>query len=171
MFWSARSSLLRAEGFSGSLDVLYEGLRISKLQFLIKKSMIIKKLQLYFFLQFLTSKPWIRIWISLEMLDPDPQHRKLADRPTWSKHAVPWVDEPNGPAPFLRWGVVSVRLAVAAHPIRPRHGCHWNRNDISIKDDIHSRLYFCSGVFFLPFRSRTGNLNFLSASLNAQTHN
>jgi hypothetical protein len=32
-----KSSLLRAEGFSCSLDVLYGGLGISKLQFLIKK--------------------------------------------------------------------------------------------------------------------------------------
>ncbi len=37
MFWSARCSLLRAEGFSCSLGVLYGGLGISKLQFLIKK--------------------------------------------------------------------------------------------------------------------------------------
>jgi len=31
MFWSARCSLLRAEGFSCSLGVLYEGLGIGKL--------------------------------------------------------------------------------------------------------------------------------------------
>jgi len=37
MFQSAGCSLLRAEGFSCSLEVLYEGLR-GKLQFLIKKS-------------------------------------------------------------------------------------------------------------------------------------
>ncbi len=37
IYWSAGCSLLRAEGFSCSLDVLYEGLGISKLQFLIKK--------------------------------------------------------------------------------------------------------------------------------------
>ncbi len=37
MFCSAGCSLLRAEGFSCSLGVLYGGLRISKLQFLIKK--------------------------------------------------------------------------------------------------------------------------------------
>ncbi len=36
-FWSARCSLLRDEDLSCSLDVLYGGLRISKLQFLIKK--------------------------------------------------------------------------------------------------------------------------------------
>jgi hypothetical protein len=37
MFLSARCSLLRAEGFSCSLDVLYGGLGISKLQFLFNK--------------------------------------------------------------------------------------------------------------------------------------
>ncbi len=37
MFLITRCSLLRAEGFSCSLGVLYGGLGISKLQFLIKK--------------------------------------------------------------------------------------------------------------------------------------
>jgi hypothetical protein len=37
MFLSTGCSLLRAEGFSCSLGVLYKGLGISKLQFLIKK--------------------------------------------------------------------------------------------------------------------------------------
>ena len=37
MFFSTGCSLLRAEGFSCSLGVLYGGLGISKLQFLIKK--------------------------------------------------------------------------------------------------------------------------------------
>jgi hypothetical protein len=37
LFWSAGCSLLRAEGFSCSLWVLYGGLRISKLQFSIQK--------------------------------------------------------------------------------------------------------------------------------------
>jgi hypothetical protein len=37
MFLSTGCSLLRAEVFSGSLSVLYGGLGISKLQFLIKK--------------------------------------------------------------------------------------------------------------------------------------
>ncbi len=36
IFWSADCSLLRTEGFSCSLDVLYRGLVIIKLQFLIK---------------------------------------------------------------------------------------------------------------------------------------
>jgi hypothetical protein len=57
---------LRAEGFSCSLGVLYEGLRISKLQFFIPKK--IDFFQLHFFPKiFLDPDP-----DSLEMLDPDP---------------------------------------------------------------------------------------------------
>ncbi len=40
MFWSAGCSLLRAEGFFCTLAVLYGGLGISKLQYLIKKKII-----------------------------------------------------------------------------------------------------------------------------------
>jgi hypothetical protein len=58
---------LRAEGFSCSLDVLYEGLGIRKLPFLIFEQEI--------FFQFWSSKPWIRIRIGIQpkMLDPDPE--------------------------------------------------------------------------------------------------
>ncbi len=49
IFWSAGCSVLRTQSFSCSLDVLYGVLRISKLQFLIKKK-ILRKIQLYFFL-------------------------------------------------------------------------------------------------------------------------
>ncbi len=62
MFLSTGYSLLRAEGFSCSLGVLYGGLGISKLQFLIKKIEI--KFPAINFLQFLAIKPWIR--------NPDP---------------------------------------------------------------------------------------------------
>jgi hypothetical protein len=69
-------SLWRAGGFSCSLDVLYGGLGISKLQFLIKKEE--KKFQLYFFLQILVIKTLDPYpdpdSNSLEILDPDPQH-------------------------------------------------------------------------------------------------
>ncbi len=51
-FFKYLYSLLRAEGFSCSLDVLYEGVRISKLQFLSKK--YTKQFSVvFFFLQFL----------------------------------------------------------------------------------------------------------------------
>jgi hypothetical protein len=59
MFLSTGCSLLRAEGFSCSLGVLYGGLGIIKLQFLIKKIEI--KVPAIKFLQFLVIKPWIRI--------------------------------------------------------------------------------------------------------------
>ncbi len=65
---------MRAEGFSCSLDVLYGGLGISKLQFLIKKRYK-TNFQLYIFLlQFLVIKtldPYPDP-DSLEMLDLDP---------------------------------------------------------------------------------------------------
>ncbi len=71
IFCSAGCSLLRAEGFSCSLDVLYGSLEISKLQFLIKK-----KIQTNFQLSsiFLSSvfghqtlnPDWIQIWIHLK---------------------------------------------------------------------------------------------------------
>ena len=62
-FWSAGCSLLRAEGFSCSLDVLYGGLWISYLHFFIKK--IIHFFQLYIFCNFWSSKPWIQIRIGI----------------------------------------------------------------------------------------------------------
>ncbi len=71
MFWSAGCCLLRAEGFSCSLDVLYVGLGISKLQFLIKQ--IKMKFPAVNFFQFLVIKPRIRI------RDPDPQLEKIQD--------------------------------------------------------------------------------------------
>jgi hypothetical protein len=63
MFLSTECSLLRDEGFSCSLGILYGGLGISKLQFLIKKIEI--KFPAKNFFQFF--KPWIRI------RDPDPE--------------------------------------------------------------------------------------------------
>ncbi len=58
--------MLGAQGFSSSLDILYGGVGISKLQFLTKKD--IKKFQLYFFsLIFWSSKPWILILIRIRL--------------------------------------------------------------------------------------------------------
>jgi hypothetical protein len=66
-FESAGCSLLRAEGFSCSLDVL----GISKLQFLIKKLSKIFYSCTSTFFQFWVRKPWIRIRIGIQpkMLD------------------------------------------------------------------------------------------------------
>jgi hypothetical protein len=52
-------SLLRAEGFFCNLDVLYGGLGIGKLQFLIPKKLNFFSGVIFF--QFLSLKPWIRI--------------------------------------------------------------------------------------------------------------
>jgi hypothetical protein len=59
IFLSTGCSLLRAEGFSCSLGVLYGGLRISKLQFLIKKIGI--EFPAIHFFHFKVIKPWILI--------------------------------------------------------------------------------------------------------------
>jgi hypothetical protein len=69
MFCSAGCSLLRAEGFFCSLDVLYGGLGIGKLQILIKK--ILHFFSAVIFFNFWLSKPWIRIYIQPKMLDTD----------------------------------------------------------------------------------------------------
>ncbi len=70
MFLSPGCSLLRAEGFSCSLGVLYGGLGISKLQYLIKK-IEIKFPAINFFSildhQTLDLDPQLE-----KMLDPDP---------------------------------------------------------------------------------------------------
>ncbi len=61
---------MRAEGFFYNLDILYGGLGIGKLQFLIKKIFCCN------FFQFLVMKAldpdWIRIGGHPKMLDPDP---------------------------------------------------------------------------------------------------
>ncbi len=80
MFLSTGCSLLRAEGFSCSLGVVYGGLGISKLQFLIKKIEI--KFPAINLFQFKVMKPgisyykkcWIRIRIrikSMRIRNPD----------------------------------------------------------------------------------------------------
>ncbi len=77
MFWSVGWPLLRAECFFYYLDILYGGLGIGKLQFLIKK----KKNSAVIFFQFLVIKAldpyWIRIRIHIglqhQTLDPDPE--------------------------------------------------------------------------------------------------
>jgi hypothetical protein len=72
IFLIAGCSLLRTEGFSWSLDVLYGGLGINKLKVLIKKRYRYKKNSavLYFFPIFgqQTLDPdWIRIWICIRI--------------------------------------------------------------------------------------------------------
>jgi hypothetical protein len=57
MFGSAVYFLLRAESFSCSLDVLYGGLGISKLQFLAIKTLDPDWIRIVF-----SVKCWIRFW-------------------------------------------------------------------------------------------------------------
>jgi hypothetical protein len=74
MFLSTGCYLLRAEGFSCSLGVLYGGLKISKLQFLIKK-IEIKFPAIIFFFNFKSSNPGSGSGIR----NPDPQLEKMLD--------------------------------------------------------------------------------------------
>ncbi len=75
MFWSAGCSLLRAEGFSCSLGVLYGSLGISKWQFLIKKIKI--KFPAVNFFNFRSSNPGSGSGIRIR--NPDPQLEKMLD--------------------------------------------------------------------------------------------
>ncbi len=61
MFCIAGCSLLRAEGFSCSLGVLYRDSGISNLQVLIKKIKIFYSFKFFSF-NFWSSKPWIQNW-------------------------------------------------------------------------------------------------------------
>jgi hypothetical protein len=72
--WSAGCPIFKDEGFSCSMDVVWGGLVIRKLQVLIKET--IQNCQLYFFPNFWS---WKLKTLdpdpdSLQMLDPDPQH-------------------------------------------------------------------------------------------------
>ncbi len=64
-FLSARCSLLRAEGFSCSLDVLYVGLGYSKLQFLIKKILIFCPSVNYFQCLVIWIRTNLKCWIRI----------------------------------------------------------------------------------------------------------
>ncbi len=75
MFLSTGCSLLRAEGFSCSLGVLYGVLGISKLQVLIKKIEI--KFPAINFFQIRSSNPGSGSGIRIR--NPDPQLEKILD--------------------------------------------------------------------------------------------
>jgi hypothetical protein len=75
---------LKAEGFFCKLNVLYGGLGIGKMKFLIQKFFFSAKI---FFLQFLVitalDPDWIRIRIGIQpkMLDPDPDEMNTDPQP------------------------------------------------------------------------------------------
>jgi hypothetical protein len=76
MFLSTGCSLLRAEGFSCSLGVLYGGLGIRKLQFLIKKIEIKFPAKIFFF-NFRSSN--LGSGSGIRIGNPDPQLEKMLD--------------------------------------------------------------------------------------------
>ncbi len=82
MFWNADCSLLRAQGFSCGLDILYGGLEISKLQYFFDQKNN-KKIFSYKFFPILVIKTLnpdcirIRIGIQPKMLEPDSESMNL----------------------------------------------------------------------------------------------
>ncbi len=76
---------MRAEGFFCNLDILYGGLGIGKLQFLIKKKFNFFSAVIYF--QFLVIKALdpdsirIRIGLQPQTLDPDPDQMNADPKP------------------------------------------------------------------------------------------
>ncbi len=80
MFWSARCSLLRAEGFFRSMGVRYGGLGIKvNGKFWSKKYQFFLSLCTGTFFPFLVIDTWIRIGTGIQpkMLDPDPESMNL----------------------------------------------------------------------------------------------
>ncbi len=83
---------MRAEGFFCNLDILYGGLGIGKLQFLIKNFFFFSAVIFFQFLVIKALDPdWIRIRIGVhpEMLDPDPDEMN-ADPQPWSLETIFW---------------------------------------------------------------------------------
>ncbi len=80
MFLSTGCSLLRAEGFSCSLGVLYGGLGISKWKFLIKKIEIkFPAINFFSILGHQTLDPDPESGSAIRIRNPDPQLEKMLD--------------------------------------------------------------------------------------------
>ncbi len=76
---------MRSEGFCCNLDVLYGGLGIGKLYFLIQNKCNFFSAVLFHFLVIMAlDMNWIRIGIQPKMLDPDPDQVEMnADPQPW----------------------------------------------------------------------------------------
>ncbi len=73
---------MRAEGFFCNLDILYEGLGIGKLQFLIKKIFFFFRCNFFSIFGYKALDPdWIRIGVHPKMLDPDPDEMNADSQP------------------------------------------------------------------------------------------
>jgi hypothetical protein len=99
MFRSAGFSLLRAEGFSWSLEVLSGGLGISNLQFLIKNITFFSCKFFYFFVIKTLDPDWIRIQIGLFSLKCWIRIRNNGKRPTF--FALRHISSPVLPVPVV----------------------------------------------------------------------
>ncbi len=92
MFRSTGCSLLRAEGFSCSLCVLYGGLGITKLQFFLSKN--IQFFSALYFFNFWSSKSWIQNWIRIRNQENSWIRIRIrikinADPQPWLQHIIP----------------------------------------------------------------------------------
>ncbi len=136
MFWSVGWPLLRAEGFFCNLDILYGGLGIGILQFLIKK-----EFNFFFSCNFFSifglykkalDPDWIRIRIGVhpKMLDPDPDEMDTDQQPCRGAHLL-LQQQVLGALPFSRRKKLnadahtSAALFSCMSSSRPRHwrGC------------------------------------------------
>ncbi len=126
MFWSVGWPLLWAAGFFCNLDILYGGLGIGKLQFLIKKNLIFFSAVIFF--QFLVIKAlepdWTRIRIRIGLqpqpLDPDPDPEKLNTDPkpclsvtVFFISSIIWVNLIN----YATWSIMYCRYSI----VPPEH--------------------------------------------------
>ncbi len=122
MYWSAGCSLLRAEGFFCSLEILYAGLGIGKLYFLIQNFLFSAVTFLQFFVIKTLDPHWIQIGIHPKMLDPkpyqmntDPKHCPW-DLKCDGKGALTWMCQER-PQQSLYREKSSVIPSMVAHPV------------------------------------------------------
>jgi hypothetical protein len=95
---------LRSEGFFSNLNVLYGGLGIGKLWFLIPNFFFFSSCNFFQFLVIKALVPdWIRIGIQPKMLDPDPDEMNADPQPYLEDHLLPGLQRrepvPHGVQP------------------------------------------------------------------------
>jgi hypothetical protein len=113
-------SLLRTENFFCSLNVLYGGLGIIKLQFLIKKDMIKNSKCIFKFFVIKTLNPDPD---SLEMLDLDPDSIKSGSAPMYRYTGIQ-ISKSYGVRhiPYVVYLLCVIVIATKNHKLRSRFG-------------------------------------------------
>ncbi len=117
MFWSAGCSFFRAEGFSCNLGVLYGGLGIRKLQFLIPKIFSCK-----IFYRFLV----------LKTLDPE------VDPVAIRKNAGSALNQCGSETlHFIMWSTNNEGISVTGVRGEPSHAAHLRSRNIQVMDAFY----------------------------------